>query len=92
MNKDKAMQMLKAKLYLLKQEENAAREAGIRGEVKEIGWGSQIRSYVLQPYTMVKDHRTNYETGNVDAVMDGDLDGFIFAYLKAASRGELQDT
>ena len=57
MNKDKAMQMLKAKLYLLKQEENAAKEAGIRGEVKEIGWGSQIRSYVLQPYTMVKDHR-----------------------------------
>ena len=57
----------------------------------EIAWGHQIRSYVFMPYTMVKDHRTNYETGNVDAVMDGDLDGFIFAYLKAASRGELQD-
>ena len=55
-------------------------------------WGLQILSYVFMPYTMVKDHRTNYETGNVDAVMDGDLDGFIFAYLKAASRGELQDT
>ena len=58
----------------------------------KIAWGHQIRSYVFMPYTMVKDHRTNYETGNVDAVMDGDLDGFIFAYLKAASRGELQDT
>ena len=58
----------------------------------KIDFGSAIRSYVFMPYTMVKDHRTNYETGNVDAVMDGDLDGFIFAYLKAASRGELQDT
>ena len=82
MNKDKAMQMLKAKLYLLKQEENAAKEAGIRGEVKEIGWGSQIRSYVLQPYTMVKDHRTDVETGNADAVLDGNIDIFINGYLK----------
>jgi peptide chain release factor 2 len=82
MNKDKAMQMLKAKLYLLKQEENAKKESQIRGETKEIGWGSQIRSYVLQPYTMVKDHRTNAETGNVTAVLDGDLDLFINAYLK----------
>ena len=73
MNKDKAMQMLKAKLYLLKQEENAAKAAGIRGEVTEIGWGNQIRSYVMQPYTMVKDHRTGVESGNVDAVMDGGL-------------------
>ena len=81
-NKDKAMQMLKAKLYLLKQEENAAKEAGIRGEVKEIGWGSQIRSYVLQPYTMVKDHRTDVETGNADAVLDGNIDIFINGYLK----------
>ena len=64
----------------------------IKGVQNEIAWGHQIRSYVFMPYTMVKDHRTNYETGNVDAVMDGDLDGFIFAYLKAASRGELQDT
>ena len=82
MNKDKAMQMLKAKLYLLKQEEQAQKEAGIRGEVTEIGWGNQIRSYVMQPYTMVKDHRTNAESGNVGAVMDGELDPFINAYLK----------
>ncbi len=82
MNKDKAMQMLKAKLLLLKEQENLARESDIRGEVKEIGWGSQIRSYVMQPYTMVKDHRTNAETGNVSAVMDGDIDLFMNAYLK----------
>lgn len=82
MNKDKAMQMLKAKLYLLKQEENEKKAADIRGEVSEIGWGNQIRSYVMQPYTMVKDHRTNAETGNVDSVMDGKLDLFINAYLK----------
>lgn len=81
-NKDKAMQMLKAKLYLLKKEANAEKLSDIRGEVKEIGWGNQIRSYVMQPYTMVKDHRTNAETGNVDAVMDGALDPFINAYLK----------
>ena len=67
-NKDKAMQMLKAKLYLLKEQENAEKAAGIRGEVTEIGWGNQIRSYVMQPYTMVKDHRTGVETGNVDSV------------------------
>ena len=73
MNKDKAMQMLKAKLLLLKEQENLAKESDIRGEVKEIGWGSQIRSYVMQPYTMVKDHRTNAETGNVSAVLDGDI-------------------
>lgn len=82
MNKDKAMQMLKAKLLLLKEQENLAKESDIRGEVKEIGWGSQIRSYVMQPYTMVKDHRTNVETGNVSAVMDGDIDLFMNAYLK----------
>ena len=81
MNKDKAMQMLKAKLYLLKQEENEAKAAGIRGEVTEIGWGNQIRSYVMQPYTMVKDHRTNVEVGNVDSVMDGNIDPFINGYL-----------
>lgn len=81
-NKDKAMQMLKAKLYLLKKEANAEKLSDIRGEVKEIGWGNQIRSYVMQPYTMVKDHRTGAETGNVDAVMDGALDEFINAYLK----------
>lgn len=81
-NKDKAMQMLKAKLYLLKKEANAEKLSDIRGEVKEIGWGSQIRSYVLQPYTMVKDHRTNAENANASAVLDGDLDLFINAYLK----------
>jgi peptide chain release factor 2 len=81
-NKDKAMQMLKAKLYMLKKEANAEKLSDIRGEVKEIGWGNQIRSYVMQPYTLVKDHRTDFESGNVDAVMDGALDGFINAYLK----------
>lgn len=81
-NKDKAMQMLKAKLYMLKKQEEEAKRLGIRGEVKEIGWGSQIRSYVMQPYTMVKDHRTNEESGNVSSVMDGNIDPFINAYLK----------
>ena len=87
-NKDKAMQMLKAKLYLLKQQENAEKAADIRGEVTEIGWGNQIRSYVMQPYTMVKDHRTGEESGNVAAVLDGELDGFMNAYLKWCSRSE----
>ena len=86
-NKDKAMQMLKAKLFLLKKEANAEKLSDIRGEVKEIGWGNQIRSYVMQPYTMVKDHRTGFETGNVDSVLDGALDGFINAYLKWKSTG-----
>lgn len=81
-NKDKAMQMLKAKLFLLKQEANVEKLSDIRGEVKEIGWGNQIRSYVLQPYTLVKDHRTDVESGNVDAVLDGSLDTFINGYLK----------
>ena len=81
MNKDKAMQMLKAKLYILKQQEQLEKASGIRGESKEIGWGSQIRSYVLQPYTMVKDHRTGAEIGNVQDVLDGNLDPFINAYL-----------
>ncbi|NTV77699.1 MAG: peptide chain release factor 2, partial [Clostridiales bacterium] len=85
MNKDKAMQMLKAKLFLLKKEENAEKLSDIRGEIREIGWGSQIRSYVLQPYTMVKDHRTGAESGNVDAVLDGAIDLFMNAYLKARS-------
>ena len=87
MNKDKAMQMLKAKLYLLKQEENAAKAAGIRGEVTDIGWGNQIRSYVMQPYSMGKEHRTGVESGNVDAVMDGNIDPFINGYLKWQSLG-----
>lgn len=81
-NKDKAMQMLKAKLYLLKKQENLEKESGIRGEVKEIGWGNQIRSYVMQPYTMVKDHRTNAEVGNITSVLDGNIDPFINEYLK----------
>lgn len=85
-NKEKAMQMLKAKLLLLREQENQERESGIRGEVKEIGWGSQIRSYVMQPYKMVKDHRTNEETGNVNAVLDGEIDLFINAYLKSISK------
>nr|WP_330393782.1 peptide chain release factor 2 [Anaerosporobacter mobilis] len=87
-NKDKAMQMLKAKLYLLKQQENLEKESGIRGEQKEIGWGSQIRSYVMQPYTMVKDHRTNEEVGNAISVLDGNIDPFINAYLKWVSMGK----
>ena len=86
-NKDKAMQMLKAKLYMLKQQENAEKLSGIRGDVTEIGWGNQIRSYVLQPYTMVKDHRTNAETGNVNNVLDGSLDQFMYAYLRWLSTG-----
>ena len=81
-NKDKAMQMLKAKLYMKKMEEEQAKLAGIRGEVKDIAWGSQIRSYVLQPYTLVKDTRTAEETSNTGAVLDGDIDRFINAYLK----------
>ncbi len=87
MNKDKAMQMLKTKLLLLKQEENAQKASGIRGEVSEIGWGNQIRSYVLQPYTMVKDLRTGEESGNADAVLDGKLTPFMNAYLKWMSLG-----
>lgn len=89
-NKDRAMQMLKAKLYMLKQQENAEKISDIRGDVKEIAWGSQIRSYVLQPYTLIKDHRTGYESGNVNSVLDGGLDGFISAYLKWESLGRPQ--
>lgn len=87
-NKDKAMQMLKTKLYMLRQQENAEKLSGIRGEVKDIAWGSQIRSYVLQPYTMIKDHRTGASSGNTSAVLDGDLDLFISAYLRWLSTGE----
>ena len=86
-NKDKAMQMLKAKLYLLAQEEQMAKLSGIRGEVTDIAWGHQIRSYVMQPYQMVKDLRTNEERSQVDAVMDGDIDCFINAYLKWVALG-----
>ncbi len=81
-NKDRAMKMLMSKLYVIKQQENLDKISDIRGEVTENGFGSQIRSYVMQPYTMVKDHRTNEEVGNVQSVMDGDIDTFINAYLK----------
>ncbi len=81
-NKEKAMQMLKAKLTLLKEQEQEEKVSDIRGEIKEIGFGNQIRSYIMQPYRLVKDHRTNEESGNVTAVLDGALDPFINAYLK----------
>ena len=87
-NKDKAMQMLKAKLFILKQQENAEKAGAIRGEVADIAWGSQIRSYVLQPYTMVKDHRTGVETANASAVLDGDIDKFMGGYLKWKALGK----
>lgn len=91
MNKDKAMQMLKAKLYLLKEQEQAEKVSDIRGEVKEIGFGNQIRSYVMQPYTLVKDHRTNAESGNVASVLDGNIDLFIDAYLRGKSVEETDE-
>lgn len=81
-NRDLAMNMLKAKLYQREEEIKAQELAAIKGDQKEIGWGSQIRSYVFHPYSMVKDHRTDFEVGNVQAVMDGDINGFIDAYLK----------
>ena len=81
-NKDMCMKMLKAKLYELKLKDRGELLEGIRGEVKDNAWGSQIRSYVFHPYNMVKDHRTSAETGNVQAVMDGGIDMFINAYLK----------
>lgn len=81
-NRETAMGMLKAKLYQKELEKKQQEEAAIRGEQMDNGWGSQIRSYVFHPYTMVKDHRTDFETGNGQAVMDGDLDGFIDAYLR----------
>lgn len=82
-NRERCMNMLKSKLYQRMIEEQEAKLADIRGEVKANEWGSQIRSYVFCPYTLVKDHRTNYEEGNVNAVMDGNLDNFIFSYLKS---------
>ncbi len=87
-NKDKAMKMLKAKLYIIKQQENLEKVSDIRGEIKEINFGSQIRSYVMQPYTMVKDHRTNEEVGNALSVLDGNIDPFINAYLRWNSIGK----
>ncbi len=88
-NREMALKMLKSKLVEIKEREHLEKIEDIKGVQKEIGWGSQIRSYVFMPYTMAKDHRTGYEMGNINAVMDGDLDGFINAYLKAASLGQL---
>ncbi len=90
-NKDKAMKMLMSKLYLIKQQENLDKISDIRGEVTDNGWGSQIRSYVLQPYTMVKDHRTNQEVGNAQSVLDGYIDPFINAYLKWINKTNLDE-
>ena len=90
-NREVAMTMLRSKLVEIKEREHLERIEDIKGVQKEIAWGSQIRSYVFMPYTLVKDHRTGFESGNVGAVMDGDLDGFINAYLKAASKGELSN-
>ncbi len=84
-NREVAMRMLKSKLVEIKEREHLEKIDDIKGEHKEIGWGSQIRSYVFMPYTLVKDHRTNFEMGNINAVMDGDLDGFINAFLKMQS-------
>ena len=88
-NREVAMKMLASKLMEIKEREHLDRIEDIKGEQKEIGWGSQIRSYVFMPYTLAKDHRTNYEMGNINAVMDGDIDGFINAYLKEKSLGNI---
>ncbi len=88
-NKDMAMKMLKSKLIEIKEREHLDKIEDIKGDQKEIAWGSQIRSYVFMPYTLVKDHRTSFEVGNVNGVMDGDLDGLINAYLKAKSLNEI---
>ena len=89
-NREVAMRMLKSKLVEIKEREHLDKIEDIKGDQKEIGWGSQIRSYVFMPYTLVKDHRTGYEAGNINAVMDGDLDGFINAYLKMESLEKLE--
>ena len=89
-NRDYAMKMLKAELIKIKEREHVEKIEDIQGVQKEIAWGAQIRSYVFMPYTLVKDHRTGFENSNVNAVMDGDLDGFINAYLKALSLGEIE--
>ncbi len=88
-NKDYAMKMLRSKLVEIKEREHLEKISDIKGVQKEIGWGAQIRSYVFMPYTLVKDHRTSFENGNINAVMDGELDGFINAYLKSLSHGTL---
>ena len=88
-NREVAMNMLRSKLIEIKEREHLDKIEDIKGDQKEIAWGSQIRSYVFMPYTLVKDHRTGYETGNINAVMDGDIDGFINAYLTQKSLGKI---
>jgi len=90
-NREQAMRMLKSKLLEIKEREHLEKIEDIKGVQKEIAWGSQIRSYVFMPYTLAKDHRTGFESGNINGVMDGDIDGFINAYLKAQSKGELSE-
>ncbi len=90
-NKDRAMKMLRAKIYEVRQQEQLDKMQDIRGDLKEIGFGSQIRSYVMHPYSLVKDHRTNAESGNVQAVMDGKIDTFINAYLQALTVNKKED-
>ena len=89
-NKETAMKMLKSKLLELKEKEQKDNIEELKGIQKDIAWGSQIRSYVFCPYTMVKDHRTNYEVGNVEAVMNGDLNGFMESYLKMIAKDNSQ--
>lgn len=89
-NREVAMRMLKSKLFEIKEREHLDKISDIKGDQKEIGWGSQIRSYVFMPYTLAKDNRTGYEMGNINAVMDGDIDGFITAYLKMESQKKLK--
>ena len=84
-NRETCMRMLRSKLIEIKEREHLDKIEDIKGDQKEIGWGSQIRSYVFMPYTLAKDHRTGFENGNINAVMDGDIDGFINAYLKMES-------
>lgn len=88
-NKEEALKMLKSKLIVLKERAHKEKIEDLSGELKDMGWGSQIRSYVFQPYTMVKDHRTAAEMGNIEAVMNGDIDLFINEYLKQSSNGKL---
>jgi peptide chain release factor 2 len=90
-NKAQAMKVLKSRLYMLEQQKRDAEVAKLYGDKGEIAWGNQIRSYVMQPYQMVKDHRTDHQVGNIDAVMDGDLDGFIESYLRHRAKAGLKD-
>ena len=87
-NKETAMKMLKSKLLELKEKEQKEKIEDLKGVQKDIAWGSQIRSYVFCPYTMVKDHRTNFEVGNIEAVMDGELNDFMESYLKMINKNK----